>query len=539
MTTRTAPWSLLKLLLLASLLWGAEYVRRDLWEPDEARFALVSQEMRAGSHWLVPHRQGEFYSHKPPLMFWLTNAFGLLTGGDIGRVAPRLPSFLGAVASLWVVGRLATLWFTPAAGRLAPLLLASSFLFWNKGGFGQIDMLLCGLEMLALYHLFTADAATWRRKLPLAYLFMGLGVLAKGPVGLIVPLGAYAAATLAAREPSGLPKSHWLWGPLIALALPGLWLALIWWQGAPPGFFEELLFKQNIGRIAGEFGGHRKPIYYFLQYFPIDFLPWTLLLPLSIASLRRVPSLFAARRRLIAWILFVVVFFSLSASKRNLYILAAYPAAAMLVAGGAEHWALTGLRWVKASMGAVTGSCAILGASMVVGSLLPGLPFASETLLPGGLALLAGGWLSWRRWCLTPHSAAGLHGFALTTLILFACTGGLVFPALNPLKTPQALVPPAQAHLNPQDRMIMYRMNGEIFSLYADRMGFMAHTDEELLRFLRDAPQPRHLVVALERDVPALEQLLGESIEPVPFTMGHKHLVWIAFPPPEQVQTDG
>jgi len=56
-------------ILLAAVLWGSEYFSRTLWEPDEARYVYVAREMRADSHWLVPHRSGEYYAHKPPLMF--------------------------------------------------------------------------------------------------------------------------------------------------------------------------------------------------------------------------------------------------------------------------------------------------------------------------------------------------------------------------------------------------------------------------------------------------------------------------------------
>src|SRR5262245_31367465 len=129
---RNIPFYLI--FLLSVLLWGGEYVRRDLWEPDEARFALVSKEMKEGNHWLVPYRQGEFYSHKPPLMFWLTNAFSIITGGEIGTIAPRLPSLLGALMALWAVSRLTAMWFSKHAGWLSVLILSSSFLFWNKGG---------------------------------------------------------------------------------------------------------------------------------------------------------------------------------------------------------------------------------------------------------------------------------------------------------------------------------------------------------------------------------------------------------------------
>ncbi len=70
----TRPAGAFAVLFAAALLyWGTEYFSRELWAPDEARFAYVSQEMREGGHWLVPHRNGEYYAHKPPLMFWMIN----------------------------------------------------------------------------------------------------------------------------------------------------------------------------------------------------------------------------------------------------------------------------------------------------------------------------------------------------------------------------------------------------------------------------------------------------------------------------------
>jgi len=61
------------LILLALALWGGEFVRRGLWEPDEARYAYVAREMHGGGHWFVPHINGKPYPDKPPLMFWLIN----------------------------------------------------------------------------------------------------------------------------------------------------------------------------------------------------------------------------------------------------------------------------------------------------------------------------------------------------------------------------------------------------------------------------------------------------------------------------------
>jgi len=518
------PWYII--VLLSLVLWGGEYVRRDLWEPDEARFALVSREMREG-HWLVPFRQGEFYSHKPPLMFWLTNVFSIVTGGEIGNVAPRLPSFLGAVMALWAVSRLAALWFSARASWYTVLILASSFLFWNKGGFGQIDMLLCGLEMMALYFLFSANRAPAIAPIAIGYLFMGLAILAKGPVGFLVPLGVYLLGSRAAGEKLALPKIQWWFGPVIALSVPGLWLLAALIQGTPDGFFAELLLKQNIGRVAGEFGGHQKPFYYFLYYFPLDFLPWTFLLPMSYAALKRAPEWCRERRRLIAWMVFVIFFFSLSVSKRNLYILPVYPAAAMLIAAGIDQWGQLSYRWIRNSFWSIWGLLALLGVALTIASFIYELPLNALMLLPGGLIMLAGCWWVYDSWHLAPREPRWLGAMSVVILATFASIGALVYPEFDAFKTPAELVSTAQSLLKPDERIIMYKQHGEIFSLYTGRKGYMAFSPDELRAFIRDTPQDHHLIVALAREADEIRSVIGPNHPSGFFEMGNKKLVWI------------
>lgn len=524
------PIPLWLILLLGMLLWGGEYVRRDLWAPDEARFALVSKEMREG-HWLVPYRQGEFYTHKPPLMFWLTNLFSLATGGQIGNVAPRLPSFLGAILALWAASRLATRWFSPSAGWLTVLFTATSFLFWNKGGFGQIDMLLCGLSMTALYFFFTANETGDRRRFAMAYAFTGLAVLAKGPVGFLIPWGIYLASTYFSGDRFQGGRGHLAWGPAVMLLFPGAWLLLAWWHGAPEGFFPELLFHQNVGRMTGEFGGHVKPFYYFLYYFPLDFLPWTLALPLSWHVLRRVPEADCARTRLLVWILFVILFFSLSASKRNLYILICYPAAAMLVAAAAVHWSRANAAWVRTTFRVALGFFALLAVVMIVAQFVPRIPFNTRSLIPSALLLAAGCVLAWRFHREQPRHPRWLVAFAGSALFAFASAGALVLPAFDDLKTPDEFVHKAHALLAPDERILMYRMHGEIFSLYAERKGYMAFSDEEAIAFLHSGVQTNHLILALEKNLPAIDAWLELPTNVLRFTSGSKEMVAIPVTP--------
>jgi 4-amino-4-deoxy-L-arabinose transferase-like glycosyltransferase len=520
--------SIIHIVLLCVLLWGGEYVRRDLWEPDEARYALVSKEMREGGHWLVPFRQGEFYSHKPPLMFWLTNAFSLINISDVGTVAPRMPSFIGAIMALWAASRIASMWFSKRAGWLTVLILSSSFLFWNKGGFGQIDMLLCGLEMMALYLLFSTSQQGGNGRILLAYIFMGLGVLAKGPVGFIVPVGVYISATINSREQKPVVSGwHWLWGPLVALSLPGIWLLLAWWQGAPDGYFNELLLKQNVGRVSGEFGGHNQPFYYFLKYLPIDFLPWSVMIPLSVVALSRVPDCRISRRRLISWIAFVVIFFSLSATKRNLYILLVYPAAAILVAGATDHWPAAGERWLKRTFWVQWSLLLLMGIAMTVASFMTNLPINSLMLLPGGFIMLAGCWWTYDTHRSNPWAVSWLCTMATTVLITFASIGVLVYPEFDDLKTPDELIAVARDNLAKDDRIIMYMQHGEIFSLYTGHMGYMAFSPDEVKNFIKSSSQKKHMIIVLQEHVPEVMAIVGSSAAFHQFKMGSKSLAWV------------
>jgi len=59
-------------------------------------------------------------------------------------------------------------------------------------------------------------------------------------------------------------------------------------------------------------------------------LPWLFFLPFAIKKLRS--SLTPQRRFLIVWFALIFIFFSLSGSKRNLYILPLYPAVALFLA---------------------------------------------------------------------------------------------------------------------------------------------------------------------------------------------------------------
>jgi len=524
----------------AVVLWGGEYLRRGLWEPDEARYAYLAKEMRTSGDWLVLHRHGELYPDKPPLMFWLINAGSVLTGGTINGVSARLPSLLGAILSLWVAVTLAARWRDEKAGWRAGLILCTAFLFWQEGGMGQLDSLLCGLEMMALYFLLTNDEAPSFWRPALAYAFMGLAFLTKGPVGLVVPLGVYVTMKLASGQRTALKKWHWTWGPVVTLALPAAWLLFAWWGGGPPEYFQGL-FGQTSRRVM-EGTGHNNPVFYYLLQYPVDLLPWTIFLPAAYAALRGRAEVTATRRVLLGWLLFVLVFFSIPTDKRNLYVLMAYPPASLLVAVAWDDVAKLSSRWTKSTAWIAAGLLLLLGVTGLALSFWKelslgrwvaelrehGFPFDTRLLWPWSALMLGGGLFSallFRR--------EGLSGRWLTTFVGIMLAhelyvGNVIYPALNPIKTPWELAAAAKTKLRPDQPLLIFRVNGEILALYAERPGRRINDVDEL-KATMDKERQGILAIGKKAWEGVRSELGDRPVAPHDFRMGNKDLVWVEF----------
>ncbi len=520
---------LVGIILLSVVLWGSEYFSRTLWEPDEARYVYVAKEMRADGHWLVPHRSGKYYAHKPPLMFWMQNAASVTTGGVINQVSGRLPSLLGAILSLWAISSLAMLWRERDASWRVVLILPTVYLFWKVCGMGQIDALLCGLEMMAIYLLFKGDDETGHQwHYASAYLFMGFAVIAKGPVGYIVPLGAYVTAQLVSGNKNKLKKWHFLWGTLIAILPLALWLLAAWRHGAPDGYFAELLFAQNAGRFAGtKIHSHHRPFWYFLSHLPAEFIPWTFFFAAAIRAMFINDEKKELYRRLVGWMLFVVVFFSLSATKRNLYILPAYPAAALLIAVAWDNFSLLSKHWRNFMVYATTTQLLLLGAVVLGGAFYPKLPIEAWRLLPVAVILLSGGILLvalYRREGLSNRWLVVCCSVLLLNQLVIAI---VIYPGMNKLKSPLELQVAAEKHLPAGHDLLLYKTRGEIYALYCNARGREIPDVKELKLAIQE--QRKGMVVMAEDRWNEIKDKLAINVQEHFFKMGHKEFCWLEF----------
>jgi len=206
-------------------LWGVWGY--DLWAPDEPYFGEGAREMVVDGQWAVPHVNGEVTTDKPPLFFWLIAVFSLPFGKVLSLTA-RLPSALASLGTVALTMRLGRRQAGEKAGALAGIILMTTYLFWDKARTAQIDALLCFLVLVALsaFEAFRAGDADGRRAGLLFWGAAGLAVLAKGPVGALIPAGI-APTVLAFDRDLGAWKRFAPWtGVLVFVAIVASWIAL-------------------------------------------------------------------------------------------------------------------------------------------------------------------------------------------------------------------------------------------------------------------------------------------------------------------------
>jgi len=343
---------LLLLLLAGGSIFFFNLGERDLWEPDETRYAVVAREMREGGNWILPHLNGKIYAEKPPLFFWLVNLSTFLLGEN-SEFTNRLPSAIAGLITLFVTFLFGEKLFNPRVGFLSAMVLATSALFPQLSRWMMLDSLFTLLFLLTLFYFYLGfEKEERRRKYYLfAGFFIGLGVLTKGPIAfLVIPI--FVIFAFSQKKVKAFWNLHLLWGTLLSFLAILLWLLPACWIGGED-YTKRILFGQTLGRLAGdEKSFHPEPFYFYFIRFPLDFFPWIVFLPSAILlGFRKGEEIRKKFIFLLIWFLWIFFFFTLSQGKKDNYLLPLYPAAAILIG---IYWD-SGLRSSEGKWGAISG----------------------------------------------------------------------------------------------------------------------------------------------------------------------------------------
>ena len=347
----------------------ALYVR-PLFPIDETRYAAVAWEMWLRGDFLVPHLNGDIYSHKPPLLFWLMQLTWLLFG--VNDWSLRLISPLFALGSVYLSAALARMLWPERkaiADRVPIMLLGSGF--WAVfSTLTMFDMMLAFFVSLGIYSVLKlAQAGLTLPRWLLLGVAIGGGVMSKGPVILLHVLPVAVLAPWWNR--AGRSRLNWLqwYGGLVFSILLGAVLALCW--AIPAGFAggeayrNAIFWGQTQGRLVESFA-HQLPWWWYAQYMPVLLLPWLLIKPLWL-GLKTLTLQDAGLRFCVAWGVPLFIAFSLISGKRLHYLLPMFPLFILVLARAADQVSARHCAWRCAKQGCL----AFIGMLGIVMALAP------------------------------------------------------------------------------------------------------------------------------------------------------------------------
>jgi 4-amino-4-deoxy-L-arabinose transferase-like glycosyltransferase len=343
------------------------------------------------------------------MIYWVGTISSHIFGG-MTAFALRLPNALAAILTVLLTAGVARKWFGETTGFWAGFSLLTFLIFVYEGNSYRPDVtftlaIAAGMFTYAAGSGHAGSAANGLKR-ALAFVCFGLAMLAKGPLGLLLP-GLVLVVWL------GLQKD---WRRILELAPLSVIAVLIygsWFLANAQAMGIENMFgefyAQNFERfLTSENRGHGQPWYYYLRNFWLDFLPWSWLFPPAAWWLFR-SGKWREPRILLAFLWFGIflAFLSLAATKRQLYLLPVCPAVALLLG----VWLAEIGGKADSASGAATGAIAVR-------------VYASALI---AVFLAAGGFLLWaapnldslvvgRRLDSQELEVAGTAGSALLTL---------------------------------------------------------------------------------------------------------------------------
>jgi 4-amino-4-deoxy-L-arabinose transferase-like glycosyltransferase len=516
-----AAISALFLCVVAALLFFGQ-LRAPLLEPQEPRYAEIPRQMLAEGCFVTPVLHGQPYLDKPPLLYWLVMGSYQLCGVHdwSARLVPGMIGVLTVLATWWwgrrTLGERAGFW-----GALM-LCLSARFVYLERMLTMDGVLCLCVTVAFATAHLAVTYPKRLRLWLMLSAVACGLGLLAKGPVALVLvapPLLAYRWL-----DPR-CPRFTWREAMMylgVMLAVAGPWYVALSVQ--EPDFAWSFFWTHNVVRFFAPFD-HQEPFWFHLPGLLLGMLPWTLLLPGLLRFLARRSARTAARRSpalgfcLLAF-LWCTAFFSASGCKRATYILPALPPLALALGGYLDvvllrtqwqpFWAMRERRRGSLAFPAALTALA-LGLGVVLTAtfaklLTPamGITLASAALLATAAVLFAGRAVSWAMTATATFAVllAGVH---------------LLLPAYNQqFALRKELRIHAEIASTTRLSVVCYPQRYDSVSYYLPHADVRVYTVDQKQQMLRDL-QHGDETLLLVKSGRLLQELLAEWPEGVEF----------------------
>lgn len=505
-----------------------------LWDRDEPNYAQVVLEMVATGNYVVPTINSEMWLAKPPLLYWMMSIPVRIFGPTefacrfFSAVGVGITCLLTFFIGKKLVGTETGLWTIP--------ILASSMLILVVGTSGITDALLLPfiVSVMAIL-MISAESGMSFIHIILMGIAIGLGILTKGPIGLM-PMPAIAAILFFNRKNSN-NTGQYIRRISLSLAI-GAVIFLIW--AIPVNistngeFFRVFVGRDIINRALRPMESHGGNLLLFLPYYPIiiivGFFPWTLHLPGAFSAVigGRVGGKYG-RIYLLSWIIPCVILMTLAATKLPHYIIFIWPALSLAVAGTIsaakkDQLIPRDITWLCRGVWFFGPQALIMSLSLMIAPFfipIPGL------ILPGmasGLVLLG-----------MTISAVYFHRlrkFSLSAAVLF---GGMiifhvplllgVYPAIEYVKVSPHIAREVNSTVEKDVPVVTYKYSEPSLNFYLGKLTERLSSPDDVIAWVKQSEPgvliiPKQYLIKIEQEHGALPLDQIASREGVNYSKG-------------------
>ncbi len=508
-----------------------------LWDRDEPRNAGCAIEMMQRGDWVTPMFNDELRGQKPVLTYWLIMS-AIAVFGE-GEFAARFWSAMLGVGTVLLTYLWVRHLFFAQLARWAALILSTTLMFAvaSRAATPDAPLIFFSTLALTLYVVTTflpSNATDWdqlfrcelagRLRVPgrwfprslgamAVYAAMAFGVLAKGPVAVVLPsiiIGLFILIESSRAKRVGsvsqdlLPKSRvraafsrlWAvinpkhfaravwqmqpWWLLLAVAL----IAMPWfvWVGVRTEgeFLRQFFFREHFERATTAMEGHSGGLWFYPVAIVAGVFPWSIVIVPAMILLWRFKTLVEEKPEMhwpggltlaMVWTALQVGVLSLANTKLPSYVTPCYPAVAVLLALvpvelECQRWRMRAI-WIRAGFATwcivgVAISLALYYLTAVYLAWPVGwLPALGAVLVLGGIAA----WIAWEKGQQISAARVALAGSWAFIVLAF----GFVTTDISGQRTTDDLWEVARVQQDPPGVLASYRDLESTWVYYAGR----------------------------------------------------------------------
>jgi len=505
------------LLLVCYFLFFFRIGARDLWNPDEPRYAQVAREMLETGEWVLPHLNGEVYPEKPPLYFWLV-ALASKPIGDVTETTARLPSAVAATLVVLLTYLFGTRIFGRREAFAGAIIMATSAQYFWIGRNGVLDILLT-LSIFAALAMFYLGYEKKRFIFYTAgFVFLVPAALSKGPVGIAVPvlvMLVFLLVDIILRKEGAKKQLAWFGlAAVVGVAIVALFV-VPWWREAyerSGGTYGSLtiLTKQTAGRMFESYS-HRRPFHYYFGEILWQFLPWGVFAPLAVITIKKKGNLRENRglRFLLIWFMSVFILFTLISGKRSQYLLPLFPAGGLifgwaLMSLNPEEGRLRERREFSVPLLVLALLWAVGLVVLVAGTYLYARQYmwaALATAIAGAIVLFA-----LYRLCIDRPPTTALGSIAVVAVLLVVTVFGYIVPIMDHFKSARPFCATVLKEMREGDGLFFYKYYRPNIHYYMHRRIPMIENEEELIKVLSESDRVFLIYQWKQKDALAVEK---------------------------------